>query len=148
MKNRLVLQAVILGPVINRIMHLSRQLLQNASIEDEDLLHDLWAELLVAAMDPSIESPRSAFIEIIKQMEPIDVKIIKYIYDVYESKVKKNNGSQNEGKNKKKWVAITPYNITKSDICRTTPFTRIRRGERLWPLHSLALKLRRKNKKG
>ena len=62
---------------------LALPIFQNASIEDDESLHDLWAKLLVASIDPAIKKPRTAFIDIIKQLEPIDVNIMKELFDLY-----------------------------------------------------------------
>ncbi len=62
-------------------------ILRNASIEDEESLHDLWAKLLVASLDPDMKTPRAAFIDIITQMEPLDVRILKELFDVYNAEM-------------------------------------------------------------
>lgn len=58
-------------------------LFQAASVEDDDYMHKLWVKLLASAMDPVTSTHRTAFIEIIKQLTPDDVKIINQAYDVY-----------------------------------------------------------------
>ena len=55
-----------------------------ASIEDDDFLHDLYAKLLVTAIDPEVQTRRTAFAELIREMEPIDVKILQQIYEDYK----------------------------------------------------------------
>jgi hypothetical protein len=66
---------------------LALPILHYASIEDEESLHDMWAKLLVASMDPAVRTPRTAFIGIISQLEPIDVKIMKELFDLYKAHV-------------------------------------------------------------
>ena len=48
---------------------LALPIFQYASLEEDELLHDVWANLLVTALDPSCQLPRSAFIDIIRQKE-------------------------------------------------------------------------------
>jgi Abortive infection alpha len=62
---------------------LALPIFQNASIEDEESLHDIWAKLLVASIDPDMKNPRTAFIDIIKQLDPLDVKILKELFELY-----------------------------------------------------------------
>jgi len=69
---------------------LALPIFQNASLEDDDMLHDLYAKLLVTAIDPEIQTRRTAFAEIIRQLEPLDVRILQSMYAVYEEKVKRN----------------------------------------------------------
>ena len=59
---------------------------QNASLEEDELLHDLYAKLLVTAIDPEVQTRRTAFAEIIRQLESIDVKILQAMYVAYEGK--------------------------------------------------------------
>jgi hypothetical protein len=59
---------------------------QNASLEDDEVLHDVYAKLLVTAIDPNIQTRRTAFAEIIRQLEPLDVKLLQAMYVVYEGK--------------------------------------------------------------
>jgi hypothetical protein len=86
----------------NRFIQISPKLVlpifQNASIEEDDQLHDLYAKLLVTAIDPEVQTRRTAFAEIIRQLEPIDVKILQAMYKVYE---KKGNDYQ---ENKEKYI--------------------------------------------
>ena len=59
---------------------LALPIFQNASLEEDESLHDAWANLLVTALNPSCQIPRSSFIDIIRQLEPVDVKILNLIY--------------------------------------------------------------------
>lgn len=56
--------------------------LQGASVEDEPTLRDLWAKLLANALDPNfqIQSIRSAFFSIIKELDPNDAKILELVH--------------------------------------------------------------------
>lgn len=62
-------------------------IIENASLEDDDELFDLWATLLTTAADPKTEkgSVRSAFVGIIQELEPEDAKILDAIYQALES---------------------------------------------------------------
>jgi hypothetical protein len=62
---------------------LALPIFQYASLEEDESLHDVWANILVTALDPSSQIPRSAFIDIIRQLEPINVKILSLIYNSY-----------------------------------------------------------------
>ena len=56
-------------------------LLEAASIEDNDELHTLWATLLSNAMDPSFNAQlRSSFTDILRQLEPLEVVILRSLY--------------------------------------------------------------------
>ena len=58
-------------------------LIENASLEENDELQDLWAKLLFTSIDPIKEFPRQGYIDILKQLEVIDVKVLKIIYEEY-----------------------------------------------------------------
>jgi hypothetical protein len=65
---------------------LALPIFQNASLEDDDFLHGLYAKLLVTAIDPEVSTRRTAFAEIIRQLESLDVKILQGMYTVYVEK--------------------------------------------------------------
>ena len=66
-------------------------IIENASLEENDLLQDLWAKLMSSAQGKESSSVvRSAFIDIIKQLEVIDVKILNAIFDGYVAAVGKD----------------------------------------------------------
>ena len=55
--------------------------IENASLEEDDELQDLWANLLASCHDKTLNGVvRSGFVDIIKQLEVIDVHILNYIY--------------------------------------------------------------------
>jgi hypothetical protein len=57
-------------------------IIENASLEEDDELQDLWANLLASAVDLNFKGEmRSAFIEIIKQLEVVDVHILNAIFE-------------------------------------------------------------------
>ncbi len=61
----------------------------NASIEDDEYLHNIYAKLLASVLDPKKKVRRVAFVEILRQLESIDVKIIQAIYEIATRKSKK-----------------------------------------------------------
>lgn len=80
-----------------------------ASLEDNDFLQDMWAKLLVAAMHPQeSQKIRMAYIDIIKQMEPQDVLILRLIYDDYVNRDK--NQTRLFVEKEKKWSMLDPTN--------------------------------------
>ena len=55
-------------------------ILEAAVDEDNEGLQDLWARLLVAAMDPARrDDMRQAFVETVKQMDPMDALVLEAI---------------------------------------------------------------------
>ncbi len=84
----------------NRAITISAKLtlpiFQNASLEDDVFLHDLYARLLVSAIDPEVRTRRTAFVEILRQLEALDVKILQAMHTVY---VERNNNRINNIQN-------------------------------------------------
>ena len=67
---------------------LALPIVENASLEEDDELQDLWANLLASALDPNFEGRiRTAFIDILKQLEAADIRILYTIFLVYKEKV-------------------------------------------------------------
>jgi hypothetical protein len=59
-------------------------IIENASLEENDELQDLWACLIASSVDPNHDGTlRAAFIDIIKQLEVNDVHILNLIYSHY-----------------------------------------------------------------
>lgn len=59
-------------------------IIENASLEENDELQDLWAYLIASAVDPNFNvTLRTAFVDIIKQLEVTDVHILNFIYGEY-----------------------------------------------------------------
>jgi Abortive infection alpha len=70
------------GPLRIVSPKLALPIIENAALEEDDELQDLWANLLASAVDPNFKGTiRSAFIEIIKQLEVVDVHILNAIFD-------------------------------------------------------------------
>lgn len=62
-----------------------------ASLESDPELHELWAQLLTSFADPDmLGKVRTAFIDIIKQLEPIDAKTLQVIYTLYQNRYSTN----------------------------------------------------------
>lgn len=76
---------------------LALPIFHNASIEDEESLHDLWAKLLVASLDPAMKTPRTAFVEIITQLEPLDGRIMKGLFDLYSAEKRERERKWGQG---------------------------------------------------
>lgn len=61
---------------------LALPIIENASFEEDDELQDLWANLLASAVDPNRKTTiRSAFIEILRQLEVVDVQVLNAIFE-------------------------------------------------------------------
>lgn len=62
--------------------------IEGAAVEDQEELQRLWATLLANALDPKfkMDSLHPSFIDIIKCLTPIEVKILQYIYDFFAYK--------------------------------------------------------------
>jgi len=66
-------------------MKIALPILEQASLEECDELQDLWASLLTSAVDPNFDgSVRTAYIDILKQVEVMDVHILQAVYRAYE----------------------------------------------------------------
>jgi hypothetical protein len=82
-------------------------ILQNASLEDEDSLQDIWIRLISNSMDPEFGGElRFAFIEMIKSLSTLDAKIL----DLFYKTLKKDPQID--------WEQITNYSLTKEQICK------------------------------
>ncbi|MBS9777318.1 MAG: DUF4393 domain-containing protein [Gammaproteobacteria bacterium] len=67
-------------------------IIENASLEEDDLLQDLWVNLISSAQgEESSHEVRTAFIDIIKQLESIDVLILDSIFRGYIKLVDREN---------------------------------------------------------
>jgi hypothetical protein len=57
-------------------------ILEAAADEENEELRDLWSRLLAAAMDPNRrDAMRQSFIQVVKQMDPMDCVVLKAIRD-------------------------------------------------------------------
>jgi hypothetical protein len=72
------------GPLRPVPFKLAVPIVENASLEDNNELQDLWANLLASAVDPKFDGlVRSAYIDIIKQFEVVDVHLLNAVYESY-----------------------------------------------------------------
>jgi hypothetical protein len=63
---------------------LALPIVESASLEEDDELQDVWANLLTSAIRPEFKGViRSAYIDIIKQLEVIDVHVLNFIHKTY-----------------------------------------------------------------
>lgn len=72
---------------------LALPIISNASFEEDDFLQDLWVSLLISAIDPACEMPRSAFIDILRQLTPLDAKILKVIFEKHNPQKDKDSAA-------------------------------------------------------
>ena len=67
-------------------------------------MQDLWANLLSSALDPNFEGTlRSAFIDIIKQLEIVDAHILSYLYHSYLNSIKTQEIGEEESPSSIGW---------------------------------------------
>lgn len=65
---------------------------QGASVEDEPELQELWAKLLANAVDPNFENDiRISFMSIIKDLTPLDVKVLDIMNNDFSKRSKGTN---------------------------------------------------------
>lgn len=80
-------------------------ILENASLEEDNDLQKLWANLMANAMDPNFSlNLRTAFIDIIKSLSALDAKMLKTFYDILKTDSKVN------------WNSILDYYLTKEQL--------------------------------
>ncbi len=81
-------------------------MLEQAALEEDDSLQDLWNKLIANSLDPDFNAEiRYSYIEIIKSLNVIDVKILTVFYNT----LKKDHINISQ---------ITDRNATKEDIAR------------------------------
>lgn len=84
---------------------LALPILQTASTEENDELQDLWANLLANAMDPTVKVEiRFTFIEMLKSLNPLDVKTLHVFYEVLKKDTKVD------------WTKIADYSLKKKQL--------------------------------
>lgn len=55
-------------------------LIEAATAEDNDELHDRWSQMLANALDPKAPEPRRSFVPMLQQMEPVDARLLAAIH--------------------------------------------------------------------
>lgn len=57
-------------------------LIEQASLEDDETIQDMWAGLIANATDPEKRlNMRKQYVEIISSLEPLDAKILEWLYN-------------------------------------------------------------------
>lgn len=57
-------------------------IMEQASLEENDELQDIWCNLIANSLDPNFKMEiRYSFIEIIKNLTTLDARILKYVYE-------------------------------------------------------------------
>lgn len=76
---------------------LALPIVENALLEEDDELQDLWAELIGSVLDSKFDGVvRSAFVDVIKQLEVVDVHILQAMYQhVIGERVNQENSLTN-----------------------------------------------------
>ena len=96
------------GKEIPVLPKLAIPLIENASLEENDLLQDLWAKLMSSAQGKDSQNVvRAAFIDIIKQLEIIDVLILSAMFESYVQAV----GEENIHKETPRKISFSKTNI-------------------------------------
>lgn len=63
-------------------------LLNNSTLEEDEALQDMWAELIAKTVNPNEPNhTRVAYLEILSQLEPLDAQMLNYIFDAYSESV-------------------------------------------------------------
>ena len=95
-------------------------IIENATLEDDDSLQDIWANLLATAMSPKRPAKiKSSFIEIVKQLDPEDAKILKKVYELFLSKKENKRGTIGF-----KHIAPTDIPISRQEVIESiSPFS-------------------------
>ena len=67
------------------------QFIEGASQEDGEELQDIWANLLASALDPEYkEGIRTAYIDIIQQLEVVNVRVLSAIHSIFAERVRRS----------------------------------------------------------
>lgn len=91
---------------------LALPIIENASLEEDDELQDLWANLLTSALDPNFNGKvRAAHIDIIKQLEVIDVHLLNFIFKNYKQRLESVGRSSGD-----MFYTPTQFNIHRTEI--------------------------------
>lgn len=81
--------------------------LEGASLEEDDNLQQLWANLMANALDPNFSLDlRMTYVDIIKSLSALDVKMLKTFYDMLTSSSTTNLDN------------VLDYPVTKESLCQ------------------------------
>jgi hypothetical protein len=75
LRERDVQEAIELSP------NVAAALIAGAQEEGREELMELWARLLANEMDPKLNTVRQSFIDAVKQMDPLDAVVLRYIHE-------------------------------------------------------------------
>jgi len=99
-------------------------IIENASLEENNQLQDLWAHLLASAMNTETSiKVRNAFVDIIKQLEPIDVQILEVCF----KKLRESQLTRKAKFGHKEWFTetdATSYPITQKHVIDALDITK------------------------
>jgi len=80
------------GKTVPAPLALAFPILENAVLEEDESLRDLWANLLVTVTDPARQAEvKRAFVHLIRQLDPIDAAVVKLLYRTYVDKLASRN---------------------------------------------------------
>jgi len=72
------------GKTVPAPLSLAFPILENAVLEEDDSLQDLWANLLVTVTDPARQAEiKRGFPHVIKQLDAIDAAVLNLLYRTY-----------------------------------------------------------------
>lgn len=84
---------------------------EHATLEDNDELQDLWARLLVSAINPSDAPVRAAFIDIIRQLEVVDVHILNFVYSRFVYRIENSFADPKEKADNSQRPELAPEQV-------------------------------------
>lgn len=113
----LLQQRGVQGPLRPIPYKLALPIVEHASLEDDDELQDLWANLLASAVDPKFDGLiRAAYIDIIRQLEVVDVHLLNVVYESYKAWL---DAEQRTAIHKDYYFSPINHGVSKADITDT-----------------------------
>jgi hypothetical protein len=80
------------GKTVPAPLSLAFPILENAVLEDDESLQEMWANLLVTVTDPARQAEvKRSFIHLIKQLDSIDAAVLNLLYRTYAGKLAQGN---------------------------------------------------------
>ncbi len=111
-------------------------LIDNALLEDDDDLREIWCKLIANSLDPNFNKEiRSAFIDILKNLTSLDAKILKYIYENLPDKTNLHKISDYNENKVSTYEIIKNVNAQESDVY--VSLINLRRVQCIWNYDSL-----------
>lgn len=93
--------------------------MESASLEENNELQDLWANLLASGHDPNLNGVmRAAFVDILKQLEVVDVHLLDFVFDKTMRKNVDFEGQRAPQEKRDRLVKPVKYAIRSHDIMR------------------------------